>query len=90
MLQNEKLITNVLSVLGVILILDTLFVFFNNKTWPIIEMGDIGIYGLPYYFFVWFSCSKLPNLRNSKRVMIPIYLIIALNVCGLAYRLWVG
>ena len=90
MLKNEKLITNILSVLGIILALDSIFAFFNNHTWPIIETEDIGIYGLPYFFFVWFSCSNLPNLRNSKRVMYPIYAIIAVNVCGIAYNLWNG
>ena len=49
MLKNEKLITRLSFIVVLILALDTLFVYFNNHLWPILNISTFEIFALPLF-----------------------------------------
>ena len=87
MLKNEKLISRIFFVIFAILVFDNLFTLFNNHMWPILNIPTIEIYGLPFYLMLCIACYKLPNIRNNKYVIFPVYIIIALNIYGILYNI---
>ena len=83
MLKNEKLITTLSFIVVLILALDTLFVFFNNHMWPILNISTFEIYAFPLFLIPCFACYNFPNIRNNKYILFPIYIMIALNLYGI-------
>ena len=83
MLKNEKLITTLSFIVVLILALDTLFVFFNNHLWPILNISTFEIYALPLFLIPCFACYNFPNIRNNKYILFPVYIMIALNLYGI-------
>ena len=83
MLKNEKLITTLSFIVVLIGALDTLFVFFNNHMWPILNVPTFEIYFIPFLLILCFACYNFPNIRNNKYILFPVYIIIALNLYGI-------
>ena len=52
MLKNEKLITTLSFIMVLILALDTIFVFFNNHMWPILNVSTFGATKLSASFLI--------------------------------------
>jgi len=87
MLKNEKLITTLSFIVVLILGLDTLFVFFNNHLWPILNISTFEIYALPLFIIPCFACYNFPNIRNNKYLLFIAYIWAALNIYGLIYNI---
>ena len=83
MLKNEKLITRLSFIVVLILALDTLFVYFNNHLWPILNFPTFEIYALPLFLIPCFACYNFPNIRDNKYILVPVYIMIALNLFGI-------
>ena len=87
MLKNEKLITTLSFIVVLILALDTLFVFFNNHMWPILNISTFEIYLLPFFLIPCFACYNFPNIRNNEYILFLVYIMIALNLFGIIYNI---
>ena len=87
MLKNKKLISTALSVGCIILVFDELFALFNNHMWPILNIPTMEIYALPFIFILILACYKLPNIRNNKYILFPLYTAIAINVYGIIHNI---
>ena len=83
MLKNEKLITTLSFIVVLIGALDTLFVFFNNHMWPILNVPTFEIYFIPFLLILCFACYNFPNIRNNKYLLFPAYIWGGLNFFGL-------
>ena len=83
MLKNEKLITRLSFIVVLILALDTLFVYFNNHLWPILNISTFEIFALPLFLIPCIACYNFPNIRDNRYILVLIYIIIALNLFGI-------
>ena len=87
MLKNEKLSTTLTFLVILILLLDILFVHFNNHMWPLFNIECFEIYAFPLALIPCFTCHNFPNIRNNKYLRFIAYIWLALNIYGLIYNI---
>ena len=86
MLKNEKLSTTLTFLVILILLLDILFVHFNNHMWPIFNIECFEIYAFPLALIPCFTCHNFPNIRNNKYLLFLAYIWLALIFFGLIFK----